>query len=51
MKLKELVGSGNKIGLSTLPFLIIGLILNVIFTNARINPIVANLIIGSIDEE
>ena len=31
MKLKELVGSGDKIGLFTLPFLIIGLILNIIF--------------------
>jgi protein-S-isoprenylcysteine O-methyltransferase Ste14 len=29
MKLKELVGSGEKIGLLTLPFLIIGLILNI----------------------
>jgi len=31
MKLKALVGSGDKIGLLTLPFLIIGLILNIIF--------------------
>jgi protein-S-isoprenylcysteine O-methyltransferase Ste14 len=31
MKLKELVGSGDKIGLLTLPFLIIGLILNILF--------------------
>ncbi len=30
MKLKILVGSGDKIGLLTLPFLIIGLILNII---------------------
>jgi protein-S-isoprenylcysteine O-methyltransferase Ste14 len=30
MKLKALVGSGDKIGLLTLPFLIIGLILNII---------------------
>ena len=29
MKLKVLVGSGDKIGLLTLPFLIIGLILNI----------------------
>lgn len=29
MNLKELVGSGEKIGLLTLPFLIIGLILNI----------------------
>ena len=29
MKLKALVGSGEKIGLLTLPFLIIGLILNI----------------------
>ena len=29
MKLKELIGSGEKIGLLTLPFLIIGLILNI----------------------
>lgn len=29
MKLKELVGSGEKIGLLTLPFLVIGLILNI----------------------
>lgn len=31
MKLKALVGSGDKIGLLTLPFLMIGLILNIIF--------------------
>ena len=31
MKLKVLVGNGRKIGLLTLPFLIIGLILNIIF--------------------
>lgn len=31
MKLKELVGSGDKIGLLTLPFLIVGLILNITF--------------------
>jgi protein-S-isoprenylcysteine O-methyltransferase Ste14 len=31
MKLKALVGSGDKIGLLTLPFLIIGLILNILF--------------------
>jgi protein-S-isoprenylcysteine O-methyltransferase Ste14 len=31
MKLKALVGSGDKIGLLTLPFLIIGLILNIMF--------------------
>ena len=31
MKLKVLVGSGDKIGLLTLPFLIIGLILNIMF--------------------
>lgn len=30
MKLKELVGSGEKIGLLTLPFLVIGLILNIL---------------------
>jgi protein-S-isoprenylcysteine O-methyltransferase Ste14 len=30
MKLKVLIGSGDKIGLLTLPFLIIGLILNII---------------------
>jgi protein-S-isoprenylcysteine O-methyltransferase Ste14 len=29
MKLKELVGSGEKIGLFTLPFLIIGIVLNI----------------------
>ena len=34
MKLKVLVGSGDKIGLLTLPFLIIGLILNIIFPSA-----------------
>jgi protein-S-isoprenylcysteine O-methyltransferase Ste14 len=31
MKLKMLVGSGDKIGLLTLPFLIVGLILNIMF--------------------
>lgn len=31
MKLKVLVGSGEKIGRFTLPFLIIGLVLNIIF--------------------
>jgi protein-S-isoprenylcysteine O-methyltransferase Ste14 len=31
MKLKVLVGSGSKIGLFTLPFLVIGLILNILF--------------------
>jgi len=31
MKLKELVGSGEKIGLLLLPFLIVGLILNILF--------------------
>ena len=31
MKLKVLVGSGRKIGLLALPFLVIGLILNIIF--------------------
>jgi protein-S-isoprenylcysteine O-methyltransferase Ste14 len=31
MKLKILVGSGDKIGLLTLPFLIVGLILNILF--------------------
>lgn len=31
MKLKTLVGSGDKIGLLVLPFLIIGLILNIMF--------------------
>jgi protein-S-isoprenylcysteine O-methyltransferase Ste14 len=31
MKLKVLVGSGDKIGLMVLPFLIVGLILNIIF--------------------
>ena len=34
MKLKVLVGSGDKIGLLTLPFLIIGLILNIVFPSA-----------------
>jgi len=34
MKLKVLVGSGDRIGLLTLPFLIIGLILNIIFPSA-----------------
>ena len=31
MKLKVLVGNGRKIGLFTLPFLVIGLILNILF--------------------
>lgn len=31
MKLKVLVGSGDKIGLLTLPFLLVGLILNILF--------------------
>jgi len=31
MKLKELVGSGDRIGLLALPFLVIGLILNIVF--------------------
>jgi protein-S-isoprenylcysteine O-methyltransferase Ste14 len=31
MKLKALIGSGDKIGLLTLPFLIVGLILNILF--------------------
>ena len=31
MKLKTLVGSGDKIGMLTLPFLIVGLILNIMF--------------------
>lgn len=31
MKLKVLVGSGKKIGLLTLPFLIIGVVLNILF--------------------
>jgi len=34
MKLKVLVGSGDRIGLFTLPFLIIGVILNIIFPSA-----------------
>jgi protein-S-isoprenylcysteine O-methyltransferase Ste14 len=34
MKLKVLVGSGDRIGLLTLPFLIIGLILNILFPSA-----------------
>jgi protein-S-isoprenylcysteine O-methyltransferase Ste14 len=34
MKLKDLVGSGDRIGLLTLPFLIIGLILNIVFPSA-----------------
>jgi protein-S-isoprenylcysteine O-methyltransferase Ste14 len=34
MKLEVLVGSGDRIGLLTLPFLIIGLILNIIFPSA-----------------
>jgi hypothetical protein len=31
MKLKPLVGSGDKIGLFAAPFLIVGLILNILF--------------------
>ncbi|MBN2000657.1 isoprenylcysteine carboxylmethyltransferase family protein [candidate division KSB1 bacterium] len=31
MKLKALVGSGDKIGLFTLPFLVIGLVLNILY--------------------
>lgn len=31
MKLKELIGSGERIGLLVLPFLIVGLILNIMF--------------------
>jgi hypothetical protein len=31
MKLKVLIGSGDKIGLLTLPFLVIGIILNILF--------------------
>ncbi len=31
MKLKELIGSGEEIGLLVLPFLVIGLILNILF--------------------
>ena len=31
MKLKDLVGSGDRIGLLTLPFLVVGLILNILF--------------------
>ena len=34
MKLKELVGSGDRIGLLTLPFLVVGLILNLVFPSA-----------------
>jgi protein-S-isoprenylcysteine O-methyltransferase Ste14 len=34
MKLKILVGSGDKIGLFTLPFLVIGLIMNILFPSA-----------------
>ncbi len=34
MKLKILVGSGDRIGLLTLPLLIIGLILNILFPSA-----------------
>jgi protein-S-isoprenylcysteine O-methyltransferase Ste14 len=34
MKLKVLVGSGDRIGLLTLPFLIVGLILNIVFPSA-----------------
>jgi protein-S-isoprenylcysteine O-methyltransferase Ste14 len=47
MKLKVLVGSGDKIGLFILPFLIIGLILNIIFPsffNVGGPPIVLNAI-------
>ncbi len=31
MKLKDLVGSGDKIGLFTLPFLAVGLVLNILY--------------------
>lgn len=31
MKLKELIGSGERIGLLVLPFLVVGLILNILF--------------------
>ncbi len=31
MKLKELIGSGDRIGLLVLPFLVVGLILNIMF--------------------
>jgi protein-S-isoprenylcysteine O-methyltransferase Ste14 len=31
MKLKDLVGSGDKIGLFTAPFIVIGLVLNILF--------------------
>jgi protein-S-isoprenylcysteine O-methyltransferase Ste14 len=34
MELKVLMGSGDKIGLLTLPFLVIGLVLNIIFPSA-----------------
>ncbi len=34
MNVKELVGSGEKIGLLTLPFLVIGLILNIMIPSA-----------------
>jgi hypothetical protein len=34
MKLKVLIGSGDKIGLLTLPFLVLGLVLNIIFPSA-----------------
>jgi protein-S-isoprenylcysteine O-methyltransferase Ste14 len=34
MKLKVLVGSGDRIGLFTLPFLIAGLVLNILFPSA-----------------
>jgi protein-S-isoprenylcysteine O-methyltransferase Ste14 len=34
MKLRDLIGSGDRIGLLTLPFLVIGVILNVIFPSA-----------------
>lgn len=34
MKLKVLVGNGRKIGLLTLPFLVVGVILNILFPSA-----------------
>jgi protein-S-isoprenylcysteine O-methyltransferase Ste14 len=34
MKLKVLVGSGRKIGLLTLPFLVAGIVLNILFPSA-----------------
>lgn len=34
MNIKELVGSGEKIGLLTLPFLVIGLVLNILIPSA-----------------